>query len=104
MDNTPIPDSLKIRWTNREIHSNNIYFIKHLWSGSWNMTELPVNLKSNKKLIYFLLTDSRNKNYKFFCEIYDNVFLHYRAGGNWMKEGLKMHKILSYKLKKCLLG
>ena len=31
--------------------------------------------------------------------IYDNVFLHYRAGGNWRKEGLELHKLLSQKLK-----
>lgn len=103
MENTPIPNVLDIRWTNKEFHSNNIYFIKHLWSGTWNLNELPINLRSNKKFIYFLVTDIRNKNNKFFCEIYDNVFLHYRAGGNWMRDDINMHKMLSYKLKECLV-
>ena len=33
----------------------------------------------------------------------DNVFLHYRAGGNWNKEGMKLHIDLSNKLKKILV-
>ena len=49
------------------------------------------------------LKDIRNKNGKFFCEIYDNVFLHYRAGGNWLREGLHVHKMLTKQLKEALL-
>jgi hypothetical protein len=37
----------------------------------------------------------RNVNGKFFCEIYDEVFLHYRAGGNWRNEGIDLHRHLS---------
>ena len=103
MENTPIPHVLDIRWNNRDFHCNNIYFIKHLWSCSWDINELPNNLKSNKKLIHFLQNDIRNQNGKFFCEIYDNIFLHYRAGGNWRREGINMHKMLSLQLKNCLL-
>jgi hypothetical protein len=102
MGNTPMPNTDEIRWSNKEFHTNDIYFIKHLWSGSWNMNELPNNLQNNK-LITFLKNDVRNVNDKFFCEIYDNVFLHYRAGGNWRKEGEKMHTLMSQKLKDCLL-
>ena len=40
---------------------------------------------------------------KFFCEIYDNVFLHYRAGGNWRNEGINIHKKLTKELKEALL-
>ena len=64
------------------------------------MTELPVNLGEN---IEFLQNNPRNKNNKFFCEIYDDVFLHYRASGNWNNEGMNLHKILSEKLKQVLL-
>lgn len=86
-----------------------IYFIKHLASGSWNVNELPHNLKSNEKLIDFLKNDVRNANNPnnpngaFFCEIYDDVFLHYRAGGNWRKEGMELHNKMSQLLKSCLL-
>ena len=103
MENTPIPNTDEIRWTNKEFHTNDIYFIKHLWSCSWDISELPQNLKKNTELIDFFTNDIRNNGNKFFCEIYDNVFLHYRAGGNWRNEGMDFHKYLSEYLKKCLL-
>ena len=64
---------------------------------------MPKKLKDNTKLIDFLKNDVRNVNDKFFCEIYDNVFLHYRAGGNWREEGLDLHKLLSHQLQSSLL-
>ena len=77
--------------------------MKHLWSGTWNTEELPENLKNRTKLIKFLQKDIRNENGKFFCEIYDKCFLHYRAGGNWKREGKNIHNILSNLLKELLL-
>ena len=104
LGNTPTPNPDKIRWTNESFHTNGIYFIKHLWSCSWNANELPTNLKSNAKLTEFLKNDARNTNSDaFFCEIYDDVFLHYRAGGNWRKEGMELHNKMSQLLKSCLL-
>lgn len=94
---------LKKQMENKTFHNNNIYFIKHLASCSWDISELPSNLIDNVKLIDFLRNDVRNVNGKIFCEIYDDVFLHYRAGGNWRKEGLHIHQFLSHKLKSCLL-
>jgi hypothetical protein len=70
----------------------NVYFIKHLWSCSWDITELPKGLEY---LTHFLMTDPRNVNGKFFCEVYDKRFLHYRAGGNWQKEGAHLHGFLT---------
>lgn len=99
----PMPNTDVIRYTDNQYRINDIYFIKHLWSCSWDIRELPINLKNNVKLIDFLENDIRNTDGKFFCEVYDNVFLHYRAGGNWRKEGLDLHKSLSQKLKNCLL-
>jgi len=83
--------------------SKKIYFMKHLSSFSWDINELPTNLKNNNKLLNFFYNDLRNVNGKFFCEIYDDVFLHYRAGGNWRKEGLDLHNKLSQFLKNSLL-
>ena len=103
LGNTPVPNTDEIRWTNNVFHTNGIYFIKHLWSCSWNINELPQNLKNNTRLIDFLQNDIRNINGKFFCEIYDNVFIHYRAGGNWRNEGRQLHAQLSEKLRNCLL-
>lgn len=102
MIHTTMPNTDEIRWKEKLFHTNNIYFIKHLWSLSWNIEELPKNLEQNTKLINFLKNDPRNLNQMFFCEIYDNIFLHYRAGGNWRNEGIDLHYSLSQKLKNVL--
>ena len=73
--------------------------MKYLKSGEWTMTDIPANLKANIRLVHFLQNDIRNINGKFFCELYDNKFFHYRAGGNWEKRKLKFHVELSYQLK-----
>ena len=84
-------------------NNNSIYYIKHLSSGDWDENNIPENIAKNIKLIKFLKEDVRNTCGKFFCEIYDKTFLHYRCGGNWRKEGLHLHKMLSQSLKDCLL-
>jgi hypothetical protein len=100
--NCVFPKSEEIRWKNNHYHDNNVMFIRHLWSCSWNESELPNNLKDSEKLLEFFKSDPRNQRGNFFCEIYDNKFLHYRAGGNWMNEGLEIHMYLSEKLKQIL--
>ena len=86
-------------------NKDNIYFIKHLSSCNWN--EIPESFKDRKDLINFIQNDPRNENGKYFCEIYDNKFLHYRAATNWMYssdplKGMNLHQDLSQKLKKIL--
>lgn len=103
MGNVSMPNTDEIRWTDKEFHTNDIYFIKHLWSCTWDISELPKKLQDNTKLIDFFKNDKRNTNDKFFCEVYDNVFLHYRAGGNWRNEGIKLHNNLSQLLKNILI-
>jgi hypothetical protein len=103
MKNNIIPTTYDIRWTDGIFHTENTYFIKHLWSCSWDESEIPENLKNNLALIDFIKDDCRNQNSKFFCEIYDNVFLHYRAGSNWLSEGLDLHNSLTQKLKHILM-
>lgn len=101
---TIMPNIYDLRYQkNKNFNNSNIYFIKHLWSLTWNLNELPENLKDNIKLIQFLENDLRNENNKFFCEIYDNVFLHYRAGGNWRREGIDIHNYLSKELYKIMV-
>jgi hypothetical protein len=102
MVNKNYPNTDEIRWTDKKFHTENIYFIKHLWSCSWNENEIPNNLKENYNLLDFLKNDIRNVDGKYFCEIYDDVFLHFRAGGNWRGEGLEIHDILTKKLKNVL--
>lgn len=101
---TSLPDTNYIRHSNmnEKLIINNIYFIKHLWSCSWDMNEFPKNI-TNDKLIEFIINDPRNQNGKFFCEIYDNKFLHYRAGGDWERRGISTHFELANKLKDLLL-
>ncbi len=98
-----IPNTDEIRYSNNIFHNDNIYYMKHLWSCSWNETEIPETLKSNERLIQFIKLDPRNQNGKFYCEIYDNKFLHYRAGGNWEKRDINLHIKLSLKLREILL-
>lgn len=105
MGNTPFPTTDDIRWNSKHLyHTNNIYFIKHLWSCSWNESEIPETIKNKSNLIRFITDDCRNTNGKFFCEIYDNVFLHYRAGGNWREEGMELHLNNSSQLKQILFN
>jgi hypothetical protein len=99
-----IPDGGLIRRTAEPQHRDDIYYIRHLWSLSWDETELPENLRAKKKLVQFIKSDPRNKGGKYFCEIYDGKFLHYRAGTNWLKEGMKMHVMLSSVLKHIISG
>jgi hypothetical protein len=96
-----LPNTDIIRHSDEQFHKDGIYYIKHLWSMSWDESEMPSNIKDNN-LIDFMKNDPRNKNGKYFCEIYDNKFLHYRAGGNWQNEGLNLHFYLSNKLKEIL--
>ena len=80
-----------------------VHFMKYLKSGEWNMNDMPTNLKANERLARFLQNDIRNINGQFFCELYDDKFFHYRAGGNWEKRNFKLHLELSYQLKSIFL-
>jgi hypothetical protein len=57
--------------------------ISHFSSGSWGVDNFPAQLDS--RWLEFLTRDTRNQGSTFFAELYDNHFLHYRAGGNWEK-------------------
>jgi hypothetical protein len=74
--------------------------IPHLSSESWNKKDLNFELDEN--VIKFLDKDIRNKGDKYFCEIYDEIFLHYRAGSNWEELQRPIHQIRTINLKKCL--
>lgn len=75
----------------------NIYFIKHLPSCTWQETDVPKELLTDK-LIKFLKNDMRNRSGKFWCELYDSNILHYRAGSNWNNEGKNIHNLLTERL------
>jgi len=81
-----------------------MHFIRSLNSCCWRETDIPENLRENETLLQFLKEDPRNSGDTFFCEIYDSCFLHYRAGSNWMCDGMEKHNALSKKLKQLLLN
>lgn len=83
-------------------NKDTIYYIDHLISLQWNTQS--INKQLNNKLVNFLETDPRNINNKYWCEIYDDIFLHYRAGGNWNQEGYNLHQYLSLKLKEAIIN
>ena len=84
-------------------NTDKICFIKHLWSLNWSYDELPENIK-NTGLETFIKEDPRNKDENYFCEISDGKFLHYRAGGDWQRQGLVFHNELTNKLKNVLIN
>jgi hypothetical protein len=100
------PDIWQIRKSESNFVVNNIWFIRHLWSGTWDASELPQHMIDNKDFLEFLQNDPRNENGKFFAEIYDDVFFHYRAGGNWRfhLDGMGLHRHLTEKLKSLLIS
>ena len=80
--NKHLPSCDVIRISDEQYVGYGIYYIRHFWSLTWDETEYPDNLQK-PKLLDFLKNDERNQNNKFYCEIYDKAFLHYRNGANW---------------------
>jgi len=103
MGTTPFPTTDELRWSDKTFHTDTIYFIQHLWSNTWNTNTIPDNIKDNQPLIDFIKTDFRNTSEKFYCEIYDNVFFHYRAGSNWTKYNQELHNQSCKSLKTILI-
>jgi len=99
-----IPDATAMRWNPGTYTSDDLYFIRHLWSLTWDASELPTQLQDRVYLREFLAADPRNQDGKYFAEIYDDCFLHYRAGGNWRGEGMDLHANLTGRLMGALLG
>jgi len=96
-----IPDCDDIRWNKIDYQGiNETYYIRHLWSCSWGDEEIPLSI--SQELKDFIKKDPRNLSGKYYCELYDDVFLHYRAGSNWNNEGMEIHKNLSLELKRIL--
>lgn len=100
LDGSVPPTPEELRYGNN-IATSSVLFLHHLWSCTWDLSELPSNL-FDSELISFLQSDPRNKDGKFFCELFDDIFLHYRAGGNWRQEGMNLHIQLAKRLETVL--
>lgn len=65
--------------------------IHHLSSLNWELPDylgsLPIGIRD------YLCKDTRNEGAKVYAEIYDNTFLHFRAGSNWKEEAPELVKI-----------
>jgi hypothetical protein len=91
------PSANNIRKDDYNIYNkNNIKYVKHLWSLSWDESEYPKNL--SKEILNFCKKDKRNQNNKYFSEIYDKKFFHVRAGSGWMGESKELHEELANNL------
>lgn len=99
-----LPSTDDLRWKPSIYKTDSLYFIRHLWSLTWDASELPTRFNDRVNLREFLAADPRNQDGKYFAEIYDDCFLHYRAGGNWRGEGMDLHISLTSRLMGALLG
>lgn len=99
-----IPDEDELKWKRPDgpngHNTKNLYIIKHLWSLSWNINDINDMNEKKNNLFKFLEKDSRNKNNKYYCEIYDDKFLHLRNGGNWKGDSINFFNNLILELKK----
>lgn len=95
---------MMVHWLKQQSYDT-IFQIKHLPSLQWSYDDIPPYMQHTRydKLRQFLNADPRNSSNKYFCELYDNTYLHYRAGTNWRFEGIDFHNELAIQLKHSLL-
>ncbi len=86
VDGVPVDVSGQTYHWLQKAHAEGIQpnWIKHLPSLQWSLSDLPISLP--KIMTDFMQSDDRNKENKFFCELYAQTFLHFRAGSNWNRE------------------
>jgi hypothetical protein len=82
-------------------HSDKLGEIEHLSSLNWTIEDFQGTLPSN--MMKFIQNDDRNIDDRIYSEIYDDAFLHFRAGSNWREESVSVVKSRNDKfLKSCL--
>jgi hypothetical protein len=83
---------------NERTGENRIREIPHLWSCKWSFDSFPPALDS--RWLSFFMTDPRNPtDGSFYSELYDERFLHFRAGGNWEKKAASEYNTVVQNLK-----
>lgn len=93
-------------WLSKKIEANDengIFYIQYLSSLKWNQNDTEITIPG---LLDWLKSDTRNVDGNFFCELYCNKFLHFRGGGNWIKNNIhnKPDQKFILQLKNILLG
>ena len=69
---------------------NKFYRIPYLQSLTWSSLDWPLDVDT--RWLQYAHNDDRNKDGKYFTELYDNTFFHFRAGGNWEKYSADMYE------------
>jgi hypothetical protein len=92
--------------SNVEAGGHGIYWFPYLSSCTWGAAEMPASIVWRREaLLEFCEADVRNAiGDRYWCEIYDDVFFHYRAGSNWNGEGAAVHRGNMKRLMERLLG
>ena len=70
---------------------NKFYRIPYLQSLTWSSLDWPLNVDT--RWLQYARNDDRNQDGKYFTELYDNIFFHFRAGGNWEKYSSDMYDL-----------
>jgi hypothetical protein len=65
-------------------------WLSHHSSLKWKLSDTSVPIPD--RIIEFMEDDDRNQNDKFYCEFYNDTFIHFRAGSNWKKEPAEIVK------------
>jgi hypothetical protein len=85
-----------------KLEKDKILSIKRLQSCYWNNEQIPKCINQNIRI--FLDNDIRNKDGKYFAELYYDKIFHYRAASNWMNNSYELHNkltnLLSYTFSK----
>lgn len=65
---------------------------QHFVSFQWNKHDIKDRSQFPISVINFCDKDIKNKDGKYWCEIYHDTFLHLRAGSNWENIDISIHK------------
>lgn len=93
------------KWIQQEQKNHNVKELKHCVSGKWNKNDIKIDIP--KSILNFCENDKRSifnfgSKDKYFSEIYDDIFLHYRAGGNWQNYKKDVHDECTNNLEKAI--
>jgi hypothetical protein len=92
-------------WWIKKIEENGfeatLGYISHLSSLNWRINDYEAFIPEGIRK--FILNDDRNQAEKMYSEIYDQSFLHFRAGSNWREESAQVVKERNRRfLKSCM--
>jgi hypothetical protein len=104
VDNIPVDVSGQTHnWLKHVVSKGiNPKWLSHHSSLKWNMQDVKVPLP--KSIIDFMESDDRNQNSNFYCELYNDTFIHFRAGSNWNRERAEIVSARNNKFLSAIIG